>query len=208
MARQSKKNPVTQLVSATKARVVTVGGTVGLFWAIELVDNLILKGRLDQYGVHPHELQGLLGILFAPFLHANFGHLIANTLGFFILGLLVTSRRLSDFWTVFWGSAVAAGLGCWAFGGLGGANEVHIGASGVIFGFLGFLMARGWFERKFGSIALSIVVTYFFHEMLFGVVPESGSNISWQAHLFGLLGGVGMAWLMTRFEQGKKSRSG
>ena len=125
MAKKSSKNPLTQFVTETKARVVTVGGTVGFFWVIEIIDSLILRGRLDHYGVHPHELRGLLGILFAPFLHANFEHLIANTVGFFGLGVLVTSRKLSDFWTVFWGSAVAAGLGCWAFADWGVPMRFH-----------------------------------------------------------------------------------
>jgi membrane associated rhomboid family serine protease len=126
--------------------------------------------------------------------------------GFVILGLLVTSRRLSDFWSVFWASAVFAGLGCWVFGGLSASNEVHIGASGVIFGFLGFLMARGWFERRAGAILLSLIVTWLFHGMLFGVVPQAGSNISWQAHLFGWIGGVLTAWFMARLSPASRSR--
>jgi membrane associated rhomboid family serine protease len=206
MARESGKNPLAELVDGGKARVQTVGGVTAFLWVVEIIDEVILRGGLDQYGVHPHELKGLLGILFAPFLHAGFGHLIANTLGFIILGLLVTSRRLSDFWAVFWGTTLTAGLGCWLFGGLGSSNEVHIGASGVIFGFLGFLMARGWFERKVGSIFLSLIVTFFFYGMLWGMVPEADSNISWQAHFFGWIGGIGMAWFMARLGSSKGSR--
>jgi membrane associated rhomboid family serine protease len=199
MASRRTKNPLSEMVEGGKARVYTVGGTTALLWVLESVDFLIFRGGLDQFGVHPHEVRGLWGILFAPFLHAGFGHLIANTVGFVVLGLLVTSRRLADFWLVFWTTALTAGLGCWLFGGMTASNEVHIGVSGVIFGFLGFLMARGWFERRFGSILMSVVVTFFFYGMLFGMVPDADSNISWQAHLFGWLGGLGLAWLMAKF---------
>ncbi len=95
-----------------------------------------------------------------------------------------------DFAVVTVAGALTSGLGAWL---IGGAHTVHVGASGVIFAYLGFLMARGWFERRFGAIALSVAVTWLFGGMVFGVLPTVGAAISWEAHLFGFLGGVGVA---------------
>ena len=138
MSARNRKNMAARLFDGGRARIRIVGSMTALLWLIEIVDSIVFKGRLDSFGVKPHKLEGLVGIIFAPFLHAGFGHLVANTLGFVILGLLVTSRRIADFWIVFCSSAIFAGLGCWLFGGLERTNEVHIGVSGVIFGFLGF----------------------------------------------------------------------
>ena len=191
MASETKtivKRGLVELALETRARIRLVTWTAGLLWAIELVDWLVFSGGLDQYGVHPLSLSGLLGILFAPLLHGGFGHLMANTLPWLFLGFLSTGRKRLDFWVVSIVSALTAGLGAWFFGG---AGTVHIGASGVVFGFLGFLMGRGFWERRPGTIFLSIVVTALFGSMLWGMVPVlAGVGISWQAHLFGWLGGL------------------
>ncbi len=190
------------LVTETRARVRLVGRATALLWAIELVDQLILRGGLDQYGVRPRELGGLLGILFMPFLHGGLPHLIANTVPFVLLGWLSTGRKRLDFWVVAVVSALTAGLLAWVFGT---AGSVHIGASGVVFGFLGFLMGRGIWERRAGPVVLSVLVTLVFGGMLWGMVPVvAGVGISWQGHLGGFLGGLLCARTLGQARSGRR----
>lgn len=184
---------VTDVVQGTRSRVSLLVRTTALLWGLEVIDWLVFRGGLDQFGVRPRELSGLWGILFAPFLHGGFGHLLANTIPLLVLGFLATTRKKMDFFVVAAGSALVAGVGTWL---IGGAGTVHIGASGVIFGFLGFLMGRGVFERSLSSIALSTVVTFFFGGMLWGVLPTVGASISWEGHLFGFIGGVMVASML------------
>lgn len=156
---------------------------VGIFWSVEIVDT-ILRGSLDQFGIVPRNLIGLRGILFAPFLHANFRHLIANTVPFVTLGWLVMLRHTSDFFVVTAISMLVGGMGTWLIG----APGFHIGASGVIFGYLGFLLSRGYFERKISSMLLSIMIGLLYGGLLWGVLPNQ-PGVSWEGHLFGFIGG-------------------
>jgi membrane associated rhomboid family serine protease len=186
------RRQVDTLVVETKQRVGLVARVTGLLWALELVDVFLLGSRLDAFGVAPRSVNGLLGIFAAPFLHGGLGHLIANTIPLLVLGFLATSRKKMDFWVVALASTVVGGLGTWL---IAPAATVHIGASGVIFGLLGFLMGRGIFERKLGAIAMSMLVTFLFGGMLWGVLPVvAGAGISWQMHLFGYLGGLLVSW--------------
>jgi membrane associated rhomboid family serine protease len=184
-------NEVRGLVREVKTQVIILACFVGAMWALEIIDSA-LGGALNQFGIVPRNLIGLRGILFAPFLHGNFAHLIANTIPFITLGWFVMLRRTSDF---FWVTAIAmliGGLGTWL---IAPAYTVHIGASGVIFGYLGFLISRGYFERSFGSIIFSLIVGLAYGGLIWGVLPGQ-IGISWQGHLFGFIGGVVAAWLM------------
>jgi membrane associated rhomboid family serine protease len=165
----------------------------GVLWAIEVLD-MILGGALDAWGVHPWSLEGLSGILFAPLLHADFGHLIANTLGLVPLGLMTMARKQQDFWVVTVVSALTAGLGAWIFGH---PSEVHLGASGVIFGYLGFLIGRGWYDRRPMPVLMSLFTVWLYGGMVWGIFP-SGLPISWQSHLFGFFGGLLVARTLGR----------
>ena len=160
--------------------------SVAVFWAIEILDFFVFNGSLDRYGIQPRETIGLLGILFAPLLHGGFGHLIANTIPFVTLGWLTMIQETSDFFIVSLVSALVGGLGVWLFGG---ANSVHIGASILIYGYLGFLLLRGYFQKNFPSIALSIFVAIAYGSFIWGVFP-SQMGVSWQGHLFGFIGGA------------------
>ena len=158
---------------------------VGIMWLVECID-FFLGGDLRQYGIVPRTQLGLRGILFAPFLHANFAHLIANTLPLISLGWLVMLRRTRDF---YWVTAIAmlvAGLGTWL---IGASNSLHIGASGVVFAYLGFLVSRGYFERSLFSIVGSAVIAFVYGGLLWGVLPGQ-AGISWEGHLFGFIGGM------------------
>jgi membrane associated rhomboid family serine protease len=168
-----------------RTQFLILGSLVALMWAIEIIDH-IPGMNLDIYGIMPRSIIGLRGILFAPFLHGSFAHLIANTVPFLTLGWLVMLRRTSDFWWVTAIAALIGGLGTWL---IAPAFSIHIGASGIIFGYLGFLLSRGYFEQNFGSMLFSIAVGVLYGGLLWGVLPQQ-PGISWQGHLFGFIGGV------------------
>ena len=184
MARSLSKRGSDALVVAKDAAGTIATGTVAL-WGIHAV-NVVLGGSLLAFGIHPRTVEGLAGILFAPFLHVGLGHLAMNTLSLVMLGGILLMRNRRDFWVVSVLGAIGSGLGAWA---LGGPGTVHVGLSGVLFSYLGFLMARGFFERSVGAIVLSGLVTWFFGSMAWGVLPLA-PGVSWQAHLFGFLTGL------------------
>lgn len=171
---------------------IVLGAIVGFLWLIEIVDAFLLRGALDGFGVQPRSLMSLPAVLVAPLLHAGFGHLLANTIPFVVLGWLVMWRRTSDLFVVGLASAIGAGLGVWLFGG---ANTIHLGISGVVFGLLGYLLARGYYERSVGSIGLALVALFLYGGMLWGVLPLQ-QGVSWQGHLFGFVTGVVAAYVM------------
>ena len=160
-----------------------------VLWTIELANSLT-NDALNNFGIRPRNIEGLRGILFAPFLHGNWRHLISNTFPLVILSWLIMARDRSEWIAVTVLTAIASGLGTWLFGG---AATIHIGASGVVFGYFGFLVARAYFERSFGSIAISLLVLALFGGMIWGILPVR-VGISWEGHLFGLLGGIAAAW--------------
>lgn len=176
-----------------RGQLIILGGFVALIWIVELMDWVILKGALDAYGVRPRTVDGLRGIIFMPFLHRGFGHLLANTIPIIILGWLVMVRRTADIFLVAAVTILVSGLGVWLFGG---SNSIHVGASGLIFGFFGFLLARAYFERSLAAIVLAVVVFLLYGGIIWGVLPGQ-NGVSWQGHLFGFIGGVLAAYLMS-----------
>ncbi len=163
---------------------------IGIFWLIEIVDYVFFKGQLDLLGIKPRKILGLRGIFFAPFLHGSFGHLIANTIPFLTLGWLTMLQKTKHFYIVSFVTMIIGGLGIWLFGA---SSSVHIGASILIYGYLGFLLLRGYFQKNLPSILLSLVVFFLYGGLLWGVLPSS-MNISWEGHLFGFIGGGFAAW--------------
>ena len=154
-------------------------------WAVFLLTS-ITGGFFLYLGVIPRTVIGLRGILFAPFLHGSLNHIVANSIPFLLFGWLILLRDPRHFVPVTMMAMIGSGLMAWLFGAPG---SIHIGASGVIFGYLGFLMLSGWFARSFASIALSIVVIFLWGGMVIGVMPGA-TGISWQAHLGGLIAGI------------------
>jgi membrane associated rhomboid family serine protease len=165
---------------------------VALAWVMELGDALVPGRWLDSHGIIPRTMSGLSGILFAPLLHGGFAHLIANTIPFLTLGFLVMLRGLGTFIGVSLLVIVLGGLGVWLFAP---SNTIHIGASGLIFGYIGYLLARGYFERSVGSLVVAVVVALLYGGALWGVLPGQ-PGVSWQGHLFGFLAGVAAAGMM------------
>jgi membrane associated rhomboid family serine protease len=172
-----------------RQRILVLGIGLGIMWGLEVID-AILGQPLNNLGIHPRELDGLPGIFLSPVLHADFPHLIANTVPFLVLGFFVTLRGLRVFTIVTLFTALGGGLLVW----LAARSGSVIGASGVIFGYFGYLMAMGIFERSVKSIALAVVVGLLYGGIIFGVVPTDG-RVSWEAHLFGALAGVACAYL-------------
>jgi membrane associated rhomboid family serine protease len=156
-----------------------------LMWALEVVDAM-LDNRLDRYGIEPREVDGLDGVVAAPFLHVGFGHLAANTVPFVLMGLVIAlggPLRLLGVTAV---TAAVSGLGTWL---IAPADTIHLGASGVVFGYATYLIARGWFNRRLAEIAVGVVVAIVWGgALLAGLQPQEG--ISWQGHLFGAIGGL------------------
>lgn len=159
-------------------------------WIAEIVDT-VLSGRLDRHGIRPRHFDGLWGIVFAPFLHGGFGHLIANSVPFLLLGSAIAVGSMQRFLLVTVIVGVIGGLGTWL---AGSSNSVHIGASGLVFGYLTYLVARGVFARNVWYLLGGVVVFMVYGSVLWGLLPRPG--ISWQGHLFGALGGVVAAWAL------------
>ena len=166
---------------------------LAVMWIVQIV-NAVTMHSLDRFGIHPWSLPGLIGIVFAPFLHGSFGHLMANSLPFLLFGWLILLHDVRDYVVVSLLAMLVGGLGTWLAGAPG---SVHVGASGVIFGYFGFLLMRGWFRRSFGSILLSLLIAVVYGGLIFGVLPGQ-TGISWQGHLFGFLGGVLSARMLAR----------
>jgi membrane associated rhomboid family serine protease len=183
---------------------VTILTFVALLYVIELFDQLS-NHSLDDNGIRPLRTDGLSGIIFAPLLHANWQHLMANTGPALVLGFLVTLAGLSRFvfaTAIIW---IVGGFGTWLIGNVGstcGGNADIIGASGVIFGWLTFLLVFGLFTRNVWQIIVGLVVLLIYGGILWGAVPETGcTGISWQGHLCGAIAGVFAAYLLSTPER-------
>ncbi|MCH9686626.1 MAG: rhomboid family intramembrane serine protease [Deltaproteobacteria bacterium] len=172
---------------------VVMAGFLGLLWGIEILDVAIFRGGLDSFGVEPRSASGLLGVLAAPFLHGGWGHLIGNTVGILTLGGLTLAIGRREFLAVTAAGIVVGGLGTWVFG----RPAIHIGASGLVFAYFGYLLLRGWYDRRFGSLALAGVVAVVWGGMVFGMIPGmTATVVSVETHLFGFIGGALMARLL------------
>jgi membrane associated rhomboid family serine protease len=179
-----------------------VGGMAAVMWVVEVIDQ-ISGGDLEQYGIKPHEGDGLPGIVTAPFLHASWGHLIGNTVPFLVLGAVIALSGLARVAATTAIVALVGGLGVWVFAPTG---TDHIGASGIVFGFASYLIARGLFSRNLLHLAAGVfVIAIYGTTLLFGLAPRDG--ISWQGHLFGAVGGVVAAWLLdARRDRAQRAR--
>jgi membrane associated rhomboid family serine protease len=164
-----------------------------VLWVLEFYDQLTGQ-RLDQDGIVPRTETGLEGILWAPLLHGGWAHLIANTVPFVVFGFLVLLSGRLRFVLVTAIVWAVSGFGVWLTAPDG---SVTIGMSGVIFGWLTYLLVRGFFARNAGQIVLAVVLFLVWGGVLWGVLPGQ-EGVSWQGHLFGALAGVFAAWLVAR----------
>ncbi|GLW87428.1 rhomboid family intramembrane serine protease [Actinokineospora globicatena] len=172
--------------------LIVVGGFAALLYLIEFVD-AVLPADLDQFGIIARDSSGLDGILWAPLLHAGWAHLVSNTLPLLVLAFLAMANGLAQWVAVTATIWLVSGVGVWL---TGDGGTVTVGASGLCFGWLLFLLVRGLFTRSVLHIALALVLLGYWGTMLFGVLPGD-PRISWQGHLFGALGGILAAWLVS-----------
>lgn len=180
------------------SRFVPVVVLLAIMWIVEIVD-AIIPADLDRFSLQSWNPASLYGLVTSPLLHSGFGHLLANTFPFLILGLIIAVEGTRRFWYVTGIIALISGLGAWLTTWPG---HNIVGASGIVFGFFGYLAVRTWFTddvlRKivYFAIGLIIFITYG-ASMVFGMLPQS-NGVSWQGHLFGFAGGVVAAWLLHR----------
>ena len=168
---------------------------VAVLWLVHIFD-WICPGTMKIYGLRPRDSKHLLGIVYYPFLHGSFKHLIGNSGP--LLVLLIISLSLSRKMT---GCAIfiimfGGGGAVWLFGK---PNTVHIGASGVIFGLIGFLLFIGVFQKKWKPLVFSLIVFFVYGGVLislFTIVP----GVSWSGHFWGFISGITAAWLMRNSE--------
>jgi membrane associated rhomboid family serine protease len=171
---------------------------VGLMWLSELIDTA-MHGALDKYGIIARDPQGLIGIVTAPFLHLGFGHLISNTLPLVTLGALIAVSGAARLFAVTAVVTVIGGFGTWL---ISPPNTVTIGASGLVFGYAAYLIARGLFNRRIGQVLVGIlVIVVWGSALLGGLLPQDG--ISWQGHLFGGISGILAAWFLADDKPGR-----
>jgi len=188
--------------SAVSGLIVLVAMSA-VMWLSELVDR-VAGGSLDGYGIRPRDADGLGGIAAAPFLHGGWDHLIGNTVPFLVLGAVIALGGALRVLGVTLIVAVVGGLGTWL---IAPENTIHIGASGIVFGYAAYLVARGLFTRALWQIGLGLIVLAVWGTTLLqGIVPEDG--ISWQGHLFGAVGGVVAARTIHRRRDAKPRPAG
>jgi len=159
---------------------------VATMWLVHLVDWILVPIDFNAYGLVPRTMNGLLGIITMPFLHGGWAHLIGNTIPLCILLFILINTR-SDYWEVVASIVVFGGMFLWCFG----RSAVHVGASGLVYGLVAFLIASGFAERKVVPILISLVVGFLYGTtLLSGILPTVGSYVSWDGHLFGAIAGA------------------
>ncbi len=169
---------------ALPSGLVLVAVALAAMWLIEIVDVVALSDRLQGGGIHPRRVDGIDGVLWAPWLHVGWRHIMSNSVPFLVLGGMVALRGTSTWLTVTAVVVVLGGALTWLFARSGN----HVGASGVVFGYLGYLVGAAWFERSFRAIGLAALAVALYGGLIFGVVPNR--EVSWEGHLFGALAGV------------------
>lgn len=162
-------------------------------WALELVDQAS-GNALDAFGIRARVLHGLPEIFTAPFLHAGWQHLISNSVPFFVLGFLVLTGGVVRWVVSSLTSVVSSGLFAWL---LTPAGTIVLGVSGLVFGWLTYLIVRGLWSRRPGQVVIGVLVLLGYGGLIWGVLPGA-AGISWQAHLGGAVGGVIAAWALHR----------
>nr|VFJ53306.1 MAG: Rhomboid family protein [Candidatus Kentron sp. DK] len=161
-------------------------------WLVEVV-NFLIGHRLTVFGILPRTPQGLMGIPLSPFLHAGLLHTAFNTVPLLVLGALVSLRGARTYWMASLLIIVIGGAGVWLLG----RPSFHVGASSLVFGYFGFLVSRGWYDRRVTSLAVAIVTVLLYGGLIFGILPTRWT-VSWEGHLFGLLAGIIAARVLSR----------
>lgn len=187
-------NPITVFMQKSEYYLKPWAIVIGIIWCINIF-NWLIGSRLNILGIYPRHLFGLIGIIFSPLLHKNVGHLLFNSVPLFILGLAILAE--GGFINFCWVNAVimvVGGFGVWLFG----RKAMHIGASGVISGYFGYILIMAYTAPSIITIALMLLAIYYFGGILIGLFPQE-KKTSWESHLFGFLSGILCAYLPNKF---------
>ncbi|AWT35036.1 rhomboid family intramembrane serine protease [Deinococcus arenae] len=179
--------------SLGRAAGITAALIAGL-WVQEGADQLVFQGQLDQFGIEPRAPGTFWHVLTAPFLHAGFGHLIANTVPLAVLTFMSALRGAARFLTALLLIVLIGGGLVWL---LGRGGSVHLGASELVFGLLAYLLGVGWWERTPLAVGVAVAAFVLYGGILWGVLPANPA-VSWEAHLFGFVGGLVAAAILHR----------
>jgi len=174
--------------STSRVNALPVLKILGVLWGVHIF-NFLLGYRLNVLGLRPRSVPGILGIFFMPFLHGDFAHLIANSVPFFVLVNMLVLKGWTHFWTVSFYIVAIGGGAVWLLG----RRAIHIGASGLNMGYMGYLLADVYFYPSPIGVILGVLCVYYFGTMLVGVIPLEDRE-SWEGHLFGLLSGMAVAY--------------
>ena len=172
--------------------LIVMGIVTAALWAVQIVNSHENYG-LNRFGVRPRAVDGLWGILTQPFLHQGYGHLLSNTFPLVAIGwtLLLSGVRVFLFVTAF--VVVVGDSLTWL---ISPSNQIIVGASGLIFGWLGYLLARAVFTRRIKWIFTAVALLVFFGTLLGSLLPTVDTTVSWQSHLTGFAAGVLVGWLL------------
>jgi membrane associated rhomboid family serine protease len=198
------RTPATRSHRTEREGLALLVAIVALMWIIEVI-NTLDANQLNRDGLYPRNFEHLWGIVTSPFLHASFAHLIGNTIPLVFMGVIVALRGAARLALVTLIVIVVGGLGTWL---ISPANEVTVGASGVVFGYATYLLTRGIFNRSLLELVMGAVVGLVFGGVLLAsLVPHTG--VSWQGHACGAVAGILAAWLLARDREVQgRARSG
>lgn len=176
---------------------------IALMWSAEVWDWLLTlflaqDGQtisvLDAFGIRPRQWAGLPGILMAPFLHRDFAHLSGNTLPLLGLSLILAFTGVRHFLAATLIIIIVSGSAVWLFGR---GDAIHLGASGVVFGYLGFLLVKGFIEKRARWIAVSLIIGFLYSGIMYNLLPTK-DGVSWESHFFGFLSGILASYLLAK----------
>jgi len=176
-------------IQKSQIYLVPWGYALGILWAINII-NWLTGSKLNILGIYPRHLFGLPGIIFSPLLHYDFNHLFFNSIPLFVLGLVILTRDVQTFYWVTTVIVLLGGFAVWLFG----RKAIHIGASGLISGYFGYIIATAYLQPGIISVLLAGLVIYYFGSIFLGVFPQE-EQVSWESHLLGFLSGIAAAFL-------------
>ncbi len=183
------------LFESAKQQMTFMGYLLTTVWIINIC-NWLLRSPLNILGIYPRSLWGLIGIFVSPILHANFNHLFFNTIPFFVLGMFLLALGKNFFIGVSVILIIVQGILVWSFG----RKAIHIGASGIISGYFGFLLGMAYLYTTAISLVLAFIAVYYFGSIMLGIFPTS-EKVSWESHLAGMLSGIGLIYCFWNFPQ-------
>ena len=204
----AKKSGSTDLAKRVKPALITIGVLAAVMIILQAI-NWATDYRLDQFGIDPRSWEGLLGVLFAPLLHGSWGHLWSNLVPLVIMGVLIMLSGVRQFVAVTVLVWLVSGLGVWL---ISPSNTTTVGASGIVFGWLAFLIVRGIWTRNWKHIVLGLALLAIYGSLFWtGIVTVAVADISgvvttsWQAHLCGAIGGVLAAFLVAKADAPRRA---